>query len=94
MFSSLTLASNKYISLTLKYDYQNHSYCAKEVFVAVDSTKLTNLSMPPIILNNYTLVPAREVFEAIGANVEWKKDIEQVYITYNDIVIYRLQTTY
>lgn len=87
LFGTTTLAANKYISLTLTYDYQNHNYNAEEVFVAVDNVKLTNLSMPPIILNNYTLVPAREVFENLGATVEWKKDIEQVYITYNNTLI-------
>lgn len=87
LFGTTTLAANKYISLTLTYDYQNHNYNAEEVFVSVDNVKLTNLSMPPIILNNYTLVPAREVFENLGATVEWKKDIEQVYITYNNTLI-------
>ncbi len=87
LFGTTTLAANKYISLTLTYDYQKHNYNAEEVFVAVDNVKLTNLSMPPIILNNYTLVPAREVFENLGATVEWKKDIEQVYITYNNTLI-------
>ena len=87
LFTTADYASNRYISLTLTYDYQSHKYNAEEVFVAIDGTKLTNLSMPPIILNDYTLVPAREVFEAIGASVDWKKDIEQVYITYNDTLI-------
>lgn len=84
LFTQAAYASNRYINLTLTYDYQSHKYIAEEVFVSIDGTKLTNLSMPPIILNNYTLVPAREVFEAVGASVDWKKDIEQVYITYND----------
>ena len=87
LFTTAAYASNRYISLTLTYDYQSHKYNAEEVFVAIDGTKLTDLSMPPIILNDYTLVPAREVFEAIGATVDWKKDIEQVYITYNDTLI-------
>ena len=43
--------------------------------------------MPPIVLNNFTLVPAREVFEAMGATVEWKKDLEQVYVKYNDKLV-------
>lgn len=87
LFVSQAYASNRCISLTLTYDYQPHSYNAEEVFVAIDGTNLTDLSMPPIILNDYTLVPAREVFEAIGASVDWKNDIEQVYITYNNTLI-------
>lgn len=80
-------AANRYINLTLRYDYADHKYNAEEVFVSIDGKKLTNLSMPPIILNGYTLVPAREVFEGIGAKVEWKKELEQVYVTYNDILV-------
>ncbi len=74
-------AANKYITLNLVYDYQNHYYNAEEVFVAIDGKKLTGLSMPPIILNGYSLVPAREVFEGLGAKVIWQKDVEQVYVT-------------
>lgn len=80
-------AANRYINLTLTYDYAKHKYNAEEVFVAINGNKLTNLQMPPIILNNYTLVPARDVFEAVGANVEWKKDVEQVFVTYGSKLV-------
>lgn len=87
VFNSTVSAANKYINMILTYDYQKHNYNAEEVFIEVNGTKLTNLTMPPIILNNYTLVPAREVFEAIGAKVDWKKDTEQVYVTYEDTLV-------
>lgn len=80
-------AANRYVNLTLRYDYADHKYNAEEVFVAIDGKKLTNLTMPPIILNGYTLVPAREVFEGVGASVEWKKDLEQVYVKYNNTLV-------
>lgn len=80
-------AANRYINLTLRYDYTDHKYNAEEVFVAIDGKKLTDLTMPPIILNGYTLVPAREVFEGIGATVEWKKELEQVYVKYDDTLV-------
>jgi N-acetylmuramoyl-L-alanine amidase len=75
--------AGKYVTLTLTYDYTNHKYNAEEVKLAINGKELTNLSMPPIIFNGYTLVPAREVFEGLGATVEWKKEISQVYINYN-----------
>lgn len=87
LFSSTANATNRYISLTLKYDNTTHPYNEEEIFVAIDGKELSNLSMPPIILNNYSLVPAREVFEKLGAKVEWKKNTEQVYITLNNTVI-------
>ncbi len=87
LFTANVSAANKYINMTLTYDYQNHNYNAEEVFVAVDGVKLTNLTMPPIIFSGYTLVPAREVFEAMGAEVQWKSDTEQVYVSYNDNLV-------
>lgn len=80
-------AANKYVNMTLTYDYTQHKYSAEEVFAAINGNKLTGLKMPPIVLNNFTLVPAREVFEAMGATVEWKKDLEQVYVKYNDKLV-------
>ena len=80
-------AANKYVNMTLTYDYTQHKYSAEEVFVAINGNKLTGLKMPPIVLNNFTLVPAREVFEAMRATVEWKKDLEQVYVKYNDKLV-------
>lgn len=80
-------AANKYVNMTLTYDYTQHKYSAEEVFVAINGNKLTGLKMPPIVLNNFTLVPAREVFEGMGATVEWKKDLEQVYVKYNDKLV-------
>ncbi|MDO5803703.1 MAG: N-acetylmuramoyl-L-alanine amidase [Clostridia bacterium] len=80
-------AANKYVNMTLTYDYTQHKYSAEGVFVAINGNKLTGLKMPPIVLNNFTLVPAREVFEAMGATVEWKKDLEQVYVKYNDKLV-------
>lgn len=82
-----TFASNRYLNMTITYDYHSYNYNKEEVFVSVDGKVLKDLSMPPIILKDYTLVPAREVFEAMGAKVEWKGDIEQVFISYNDILI-------
>lgn len=87
ILSSTVGAANKYVNMTLRYDYSDHKYNAEEVFVAINGKKLTNLVMPPIILNGYTLVPAREVFEGVGADVEWKKELEQVYIKYNDNLV-------
>jgi N-acetylmuramoyl-L-alanine amidase len=82
MFAS-TIFAAKYVTLTLTYDYTKHKYNAEEVKLAVNGKELTNLSMPPIIFNGYTLVPAREAFEGLGATVEWKNEISQVYINYN-----------
>jgi len=43
-----------------------------------------DLPTPPVILNGSTLVPARAVFESLGAEVEWQDCTQTVYIQYQD----------
>lgn len=80
-------AAGKYINLNLKYDGKNHNYVAEEVTLVVGGKTLTNLPMPPVIMNGYTLVPAREVFENLGAEVNWVAATEQVYVKYDGRVV-------
>lgn len=87
IFTANISAAGKYINMTLKYDGTAHSYTAEEVSLVVEGKTLTDLPMPPIIFDSYTLVPAREVFEALGAQVNWLSDLYQVYITYGDTVV-------
>lgn len=79
--------ANRYVTMTLTYDYTAHKYNAEEVFVSVNGKRLTDLQMPPIIMNNNTLIPAREVFEAAGCKVDWKKETEQVYVSKGDDLV-------
>lgn len=83
--SMMTCAASAapYINMNLKYDGANHKYNAEEVYLIVNNNLLENLPMPPIILNNSTLVPAREVFEELGASVTWNNSTQQVGIIYN-----------
>ncbi len=88
------LSANKYIDLTLKYDGASHRYNAEEVFLNVDGSRLGSLTMPPIILNGYTLVPAREVFEKTGASVSWNSDREEVYVAKgSDLLVLKINST-
>lgn len=79
--------TNKTVSMKLYYNNKSYDYKAERVILEIDGQELDGLSIPPIILNGYTLVPAREVFEKIGANVEWVSDIGQVYIKYNNNLV-------
>ncbi|MCX7746122.1 MAG: N-acetylmuramoyl-L-alanine amidase [Clostridia bacterium] len=42
---------------------------------------------PPVVVNNRTLVPARAVFEKLGANVSWDKPNDKVLVSLNNIKI-------
>ncbi len=68
------------LNMKIKYDGKTYNYSAEEVNIVVNGTKITEYSMPPIILESRTLVPARAVFEAMGASVAWNADAKEVYI--------------
>ncbi len=93
-FGTVVYGANRYINLNLTYDGKGHSYIAEEVFLNVDGEKLENLSMPPIILDSWSLVPAREVFEKTGAVVSWNPDREEVYVSRgSDFLVLKINST-
>ncbi len=69
--------------LYLKYDGEEHTYTGPYVNLVVNGEELTNLPMEPIVINERTLVPAREVFEALDATVMWVDNTQQILVTYN-----------
>ena len=95
-FLILTLGNVKFafaatLNLNLVYDGKSHKYSAEELILQIDGRELQNLPMPPVILNDYTLVPAREVFEQLGAFVEWNGAEGHVYIAYGfDLVVLQI----
>jgi len=50
--------------------------------ITVDGNSLT-LDVPPLIIDNRTLVPARAVAESFGVNVEWNSYTQTVVLTMN-----------
>lgn len=83
-FISKTVMALPYVNLNIKYDGSTHRYSAEEVKLVVEGKELNNLTMPPIIFDGNTLVPAREVFEQLGAQVAWDNDKRQVKIVYEN----------
>lgn len=57
---------------------------ANEIKLRVDGNLLENLSASPVILNDYTMVPARDVFEELGAHVTWNPTMQLVYIVFGE----------
>lgn len=76
-----------WIDMNITYDGGTHRYSAESVYLYINGSRIENLSMPPIIFSGSTVVPAREVFEPLGAVVDWKKESEEVLIAYNDNII-------
>ncbi|OGO87501.1 MAG: hypothetical protein A2Y24_01265 [Clostridiales bacterium GWE2_32_10] len=74
-------------AMSLNYDGVAHEYTAKPITLIVGGQPVVNTQMPPIILDGRTLVPAREIFENLGASVKWDAKYKQVYVTYKNKMI-------
>ncbi|MCL2566362.1 MAG: N-acetylmuramoyl-L-alanine amidase family protein [Defluviitaleaceae bacterium] len=62
--------------------------------LVVDGSKVENPTAPPVILNDFTMVGARDVFEGLGAHVSWNEAMRLVYIAYGrDLVILQIDST-
>lgn len=97
-FMTTILTINTYamqtVEMNLTYDGKVHKYSAKEITLMVDNRKIENLTMPPVIINDYTLVPAREVFEELGAVVGWNGATQEVYVAYGaDLVVLQINNS-
>ena len=71
-----------FASMEIFYDGALREYTGPEVTLLLNDIKfeLSEGLMPPIILENRTLVPVREVFETLGGKVEWYESERAVEI--------------
>ena len=81
---SFTCFSAPWINMNITYDGKTQKYNAENIYLYINGKRVENLPMPAIILNSFTLVPARETFEPLGAKVEWNKNTEEVTVTYKE----------
>lgn len=58
---------------------------ADEITVTVNDVKVYFPEQEPFIENDFTLVPMRAIFEALGASVEWDDDTKTV-LAYDDTI--------
>ena len=88
-FAALSICAVASISVNAENDV---------VSVSVDNTMVTFEDQTPVIIEGHTLVPARAVFEQVGATVEWdqptqtatiKKDNYTVAVTYQSNIMYK-----
>ncbi len=68
-----TGAADKLFVATLEYDGAKHDYRGTYFDIVVNGEKI-DTPIPPIVLaNGRSIVPVREIFEAMGATVSWKE---------------------
>jgi len=58
-----------------------------EIQLILNGRRLDSLLSPPVISNDFTLVPARDVFEEFGADVDWDEETRHIYIIYEQYFI-------
>lgn len=71
-------------AMTITYDGRDHEYDTRMFSLIVNNRLLTDLPMPPIIFNDRALVPVREIFEELGAEVKYNSQTQTVRVEYGD----------
>ncbi len=76
------------------YDGAWHEYVGNFFALKINDEEL-KCEVPPIVFSDYSVVPARDVFEKLGATVNWNAENERVTINYEktDIILYINKTT-
>lgn len=83
--SDIVFAADK----ILIYDNKEHVYTGDAITLRIDANPIENKGMYPVIIDNRTLVPLREVMESkeIGATVTFVSSTEPIKIVKNGMTI-------
>ncbi len=73
--------------IELIYDGEVHLYEVVPISLYINGELTYTNVMPPIQIDGNTLVPAREVFEKLGAEVVWSSVEQKVYINKEELLI-------
>ncbi len=68
------------------YDGEWHTYIGSFFNLKINN-ETVNCEVPPIVFNDYSVVPARDIFEKLGAEVLWNAENEQVTVNYGNMQI-------
>jgi len=71
-------------AMMIQYDNKTVDYTGSIYELKVNGNKVET-PMPPIIFNDRALVPVREVFEALGADVGYDTDKKEVSVAYGNV---------
>ena len=85
MFQTAVFAG--FLGIVRVYADQADVLGSNQILLVVDNILLTDLESPPVIYNDYTLVPARDVFESLGANVGWIPPTQEIIVSYEDSIV-------
>lgn len=78
LFCSVSFVSAQ--TMMLEYDGGTHEYNG-EIYALVVNNQLINPPLSPIIFNDRALVPVREIFEEVGATVNYINDTQTIEVS-------------
>lgn len=88
---SFSMNISAFAEVILHYDGMEHLYTQAPISIEIDGEVLET-EVPPVAINSRTLVPARAIFEKLGATVKWIAP-DNVYIMLdNDFVALKLNS--
>ncbi|MDR1209548.1 MAG: N-acetylmuramoyl-L-alanine amidase family protein [Clostridiales bacterium] len=75
--------------LALHIDGYTTRYSEPEVKLVINGVAVNNdsLAMPPILLDGRAYVPVRAIFEKMGAIVDWKPSVREIFIGFGESLI-------
>lgn len=73
-------------AMLLEYNGQQHNYTGSVYKLKVNG-EYVKTPLEPIIFNDRALVPVREVFEAMGAEVGYESTTREITVTMNDMFV-------
>lgn len=80
-------AGNAYAEkLIIEYDGAAHEYSGSVYKLMINGSYIET-PFPPIVFNDYALVPIREVLESMGATVKYIDLSQQIFVDYNGTFI-------
>ncbi len=86
-------ASNQWVNLKLNYDDKNYNYSAEKIHITIDKKTIEKFNMEPLIINGRALVPLRDVFENIDAEILWNKDQREVTIKKDtNVIVFKIDS--
>ena len=83
----ISLVFTGYAVDKLYYNDAYHPYEGGDITLNVAGKNIAGLQMAPVIIEDRTMVPVRDVFEALGADVIWHDDTCQVEIVDNGVSV-------
>lgn len=75
------------VNYNLVYDGKNHNYTAESINITIDGAVINPGDVPPVIIGERTLVPARTIFEYTGCSITWNEVVKETYITDDNNII-------